>query len=490
MTPDGRIILASNRGPVSFVSSDNGFETKRGAGGLAGALDPVARRLGERAVWIAAATSATDRKALGLGATERLRDDLGYRVDLLDIDPDTYATYYDDVSNRLLWFANHCLWDEVGIDPSSADIAGWKNAYVPVNQRFARSAAERSEGGALVLFQDYHLSLAPALLRDARADDTILHFTHSSFCAFDQGIGLLPDPLPHDIVRGMLGADLVGFHEPRWAKNFLDCCERTGYEVDRTSGAVAVGERRAWVRCYPIPIDASDLVERSRAEETQSWARRHQEWAAGRSVIARADRMEPSKNIVRGFEAFGRMLDADPSFAGRVCFVACVYPSRQEVPEYQRYAERIESTVEAINQRHPDSIALFTEDDFDRSLGALLIYDVLLVNSIMDGMNLVSKEGPALNQRDGALVLSEGAGSFGEMKSGAVVIDDPFDVDETSARIRDALALGPKDRKENARLLRDAATARVPEEWVNAQIEDLEAIRDEGAPVTSWEQLA
>jgi trehalose 6-phosphate synthase len=490
MTPDVRITLASNRGPVSFVRTDGSFETKRGAGGLAGALDPVARGLGDGALWIAAATSPADSEAIAAGEPSRLREELGYRVELIDIDPSVYAVYYDDVSNGLLWFANHGLWDEVGVDPGPVPPAGWAEAYVPVNERFARGIALRADDDALALVQDYHLSLVPGMLRKLAPNVTSLHFTHSSFCGFDEGIGRLPAPLPTQLVEGMLGADLVGFHEQRWARNFLECCKRTGFDVDESPGRVRIGDRFSWVRCYPIPIDAADLAERAKAQETQGWATRILDWANGRTLVVRSDRMEPSKNIVRGFEAFGSMLDAEPELRDRVCFVACVYPSRENVPEYQRYADLITGSVDAVNARHPDSVALFTEDDFDRSLGALAVYDVLLVNSIMDGMNLVSKEGPSLNRRDGVLVLSRGAGSFEEMREGAMIVQDPFDVQETAVRLREAIHLDGDERKRRAELLRKAATARVPEDWVNSQIEDLVAIRAQEPPVTSWEQIA
>lgn len=488
MADDIRITLASNRGPVSFVERNGGFDTKRGAGGLAGALDPVARRMGDNAIWIAAATSEADRMAIAHGETSHLRSELGYRVELLDIDPITYAAYYDEISNRLLWFANHCLWDEVGITADDDALQRWTDGYLPVNDRFAAAVAELGHDDALVFFQDYHLTLAPARLREMSPERTSLHFTHSSFCGFDSGLGRLPDPMPKRIVQGMLGADLVGFHEPRWAHNFFDCCERVGHTVDRPRGLVEVGDRSAWVRCYPIPIDPDDLSERARTSETRAWAQRHLGWADGRAVIVRADRMEPSKNIVRGFEAFGTLLDENPSLREQICFIACVYPSRQDVAEYQAYAQQIEAAVDEINSRHPDSIALFTEDDFDRSLGALLTYDVLLVNSIMDGMNLVSKEGPTLNERDGVLVLSTGAGSFGELGAGSVIIEDPFDVHETATRLGEALALSADERRSRAELLRSTVRARIPEDWLQEQLDDLIAIRSGDGPQSSLQQ--
>jgi trehalose 6-phosphate synthase len=483
MDEDLKVALVSNRGPVSFLPGENGFDTKRGAGGLSGALDPVAEALGDRAVWIAAAISKTDREAVAAGESRRLRDDLGYWVKMLDIEPGTYARYYDVVSNRMLWFANHCLWDELEIkDFGKEELHAWDDAYVPVNQLFADTVAEITDDSWIVLFQDYHLSMAPQFLRQQRPNTTIFHFTHSSFCGPDAGLERLPSPIPRNVIEGMLGADLVGFHIRAWVNNFLDCCERIGAKVDRDEGLVHHEGHRSWVREYPIPIDAADLRERAAGEEAARWAQRFAGRNTGR-VIVRADRTEPSKNIIRGFEAFGLLLDQRPDLRD-TRFVACLYPSRQSMPEYQRYAEGIEKVVAEVNERHPDSIELFMKDDFDRTLGALSLYDVLLVNPIMDGMNLVAKEGPTLNQTDGVLVLSSGAGAFEELGPHAVDIEDPLDIEETVGALARALEMDPGERKRRAEGLRSVVEASTPEGWIGAQLEDLQRIKRGEDPAT------
>lgn len=485
MDEDLKVAVVSNRGPVSFLEGgDEGFGMKRGAGGLAGALDPVVEALGDQGVWIAAAISETDRRAVDAGELERLKKVLGYRVRLLEIEPATYAQYYDVVSNRMLWFANHCLWDELNIKAFGADeLDAWQHSYVPVNEMFAKAVDELADPSWLVLFQDYHLAMAPRYLRRLNPDYTIFHFTHSSFCGPDAGLERLPSPIPGDVIEGMLGADLVGFHVHSWARNFLDCCERIGADVDRERGLVNHDDRKSWVRTYPIPIDEADLCDRGHGRIPQQWAQRFRDEASG-PIIVRADRTEPSKNIVRGFEAFGLVLDRHPEFA-TTRFVACLYPSRQTMPEYQRYAQAIEEAVEKVNARHPGSIELFMQDDFDRTLGALMVYDVLLVNSIMDGMNLVSKEGPTLNERDGVLVLSEGAGSFEELGDHAVGIANPLDVEETAAALVRALEMSAEERQRKADRLRDVVVTSTPEHWIGNQLEDLVRIKRGGEPAST-----
>ena len=484
MRDDLSVVLVSNRGPVSFAQENGGFELKRGAGGLAGALDPVARRLGGRVVWIAAATSDEDRQAVAAGAADGLQDELGYPVYFLDFEPETYANYYDVVSNRMLWFAVHCLWDELGVKEfGEREIEAWNDAYQPVNERFARAVLEIAESDSLVLIQDYHLTTAPGFLRKARPNQTIFHFTHSSFCGPD-GLERLPAPIPRRVIEGMLGADLIGFHVAAWVEGFLHCCERIGAQVDWVAGTVEHGGRSTWVREYPIPIDPRDLRERSGGDEATAWARRFAELTDG-PLIVRADRTEPSKNIVRGFEAFGRLLDRRADLKASARFVACLYESRQSMPEYRRYIENIKASVASVNDRHPGSIQLFLEDDYDRTLGALREYDVLLVNPIMDGMNLVSKEGPTINERNGVLVLSRRAGSFEELGQTAVAIEDALDVDAIADALESGIGMGQEERERRALELRVLVEARTPRDWIEAQIDDLIEVQEGREPKTA-----
>ena len=477
------VVLASNRGPVSFVQENGGFQMTRGAGGMAGALDPMARQLGDRAVWICATSSDEDRKALAAGAADGLSEELGYPVYLLDVEPDTYTQYYDVVSNRMLWFAHHCLWDELDIkDFGAEECDAFEGAYQPVNKRFADAILEVADPHSIVLIQDYHLTTAPRFLRQARPDQVISHFTHSSFCG-PEGLERIPSPIPRLVIEGMLGADLVGLHVKPWVEGFLQCCERIGAQVDWDAGLVRHNGRHSWVREYPIPTDVEGVRERAAEEAAQHWAQHFEESTPG-PLVARADRAEPSKNIVRGFEAFEAVLDRREELRGRMRFVACLYPSRQSMPEYRRYSDEIETTVEQINKRYPDSIELFMEDDYDRTIGALAVYDVLVVNPIMDGMNLVSKEGPTVNKRSGVLVLSQGAGSFEELGELAIQIQDSLDVSSTADALERALDLPTPERGERAQKLRARVSGSKPEDWIHAQLQDLQAIQDGKEPLT------
>jgi trehalose 6-phosphate synthase len=475
MQEDLSVVLASNRGPISFVKTETGFETKGAAGGASPALDAVARRLGDRAFWVAAAISDADREAVESGAAAEAAEELGYGFRYLTFAPDVYDGYYNEVSNRMLWYANHCLWDEVGVGAADLSPDAWEQAYEPVNREFAHEIRAHLSPGALVLFQDYHLTTAPGHLRHDVPDALIAHFTHSSFCG-REGMAQLPSEIRRGVVEGLLGADLLGFHVGPWVEGFFGVCEDAGAIVDRELGAVDHDGRRTWVRAYPIPIDARDLDQRAQSPTVADWARRFRNWAGERRLIVRGDRAEPSKNIVRGFEAFALLLDRHPELASRVCFAACVYPSRQGLKEYRDYAERIRAAADRVTADHPGVIELYMSDDFDRTLGAYREYDVLLVNPLMDGMNLVAKEGPAVNERQGVLVLSRGAGSFAELGRSAVSIENPLDVSETADALWTAIDLSENDRGRRAGELAEIARSSKPGDWIEAQIDDLAAI--------------
>jgi trehalose 6-phosphate synthase len=484
MTDDLNVILASNRGPVSFVKAGDGYEIRRGAGGAAPALNRAARRLENHAHWIAAMTSRADREAIAAGAGEGLEEMLGYSVELLDIDPDIYSAYYNVASNRMLWFAHHCLFEEIGMESfGRREVEAWVKAYEPVNRMFAETVARYADRQSLVFFQDYHLSTAPLDLRQILAHQPSAHFTHSAFCG-PNGLRHLPADIARRVIEGMLGADLVGFHVHNWVRGFLASCVEMGFEVDWDRITVKQKGRETWVRTYPIPIDAEYLRRRAEGRKAQRWIRDLTEGLEG-PLIVRADRMEPSKNIVRGFEAFGVLLDRRPDLARSARFVACLYPSRESMREYQRYGKEVQAAVGAVTDRHPGSIRLFLRDSFDRTVAALSLYDVLLINPLMDGMNLVAKEGPALNGRDGVVVLSEGAGAFSELGSEAVGIKDPGNVDDTADALERAIEMPLDDRKRMAGILRERVESNRPDDWIEDQLEDLVEIHHGRDPHTA-----
>jgi trehalose 6-phosphate synthase len=447
------LVVVSNRGPLSFTFDASGRAVGHaGAGGLVSSLGPVVESTG--VLWVAAAMSDADRAAAAPGVV----DESGYRLLLLALDRERYRMAYEDISNATLWYLHHRLFDLARrpvFDERWHD--AWE-AYREVNHSFAAAVQEHAPTGAAVLVQDYHLALVGALVAAERPDLRLVHFTHTPFCEPSE-LGTLPDAAARELLRGMAGNRACGFHSSRWADAF-------------TRGSRAVLGRRPRTFVAPLAPDAERLRKIAASEDCAAAAERLDYVHGERRLIVRVDRIEPSKNVLRGFVAYEALLRRFPEWRERVTFLALLYPSREGLADYVAYRREIESTVAGINERwgRPgwEPIILDVADDVARSVAALQRYDVLLVNPLRDGLNLVAKEGPLLNGRDGVLVLSHEAGAWDEM--GAAVGINPFDVTGTAEALAAALAMAPVDRARHAAAVRAAAAARTPQHWLEDQL--------------------
>jgi trehalose 6-phosphate synthase len=279
----------------------------------------------------------------------------------------------------------------------------------------------------------------------------------------------------------MLGADVVGFQAPAWAENFLLCCRALpDARVDLRRRLVRWEGREVRVRVHPISIDPEALREAAASEPVASAARDIRGWAGEQRLLVRVDRAELSKNILRGFLAYERFLEGNREWLGRIGFLALLNPSRQHLAEYRAYTNECSELAERINGRLGrqgwQPIRLSLKDDHPQVLAAYRLYDVLLVNPVFDGMNLVAKEGPVLNERDGVLILSENAGAYTELGRHALGVN-PFDVEATAASMATALRMDPSERRRRSRSLRVAIARNPIDRWVGAQLEDLERVR-------------
>jgi trehalose 6-phosphate synthase len=447
---DADLVLASNRGPVSFKRGPDGeLVASRGAGGLVSSVAPLVEGTG--ATWVAAAMSDEDREAAEGGLIEAE----GFRVRSLDFDPDLYHLAYDVVSNGILWFLHHGLFDLPRRPRFDRLFREAWEAYRAYNRTFAEAVAEAAPNGGVALLQDYHLSLAPALLAKARPDLRIVHFSHTPF-APPSMLRVLPDDVRAELLAGMGAARACGFHATRWAANFEASCPNTPTFVS------------------PLAPDVRDIQEVASSDECRTEHRWLDEVVGESRMILRVDRIELSKNILRGFLAFDDLLEHRPSWRGHVVFVALVYPSREALPEYQAYRVEVQALAERVNQRWGTDdwtpVVLDDSDNFPRSVAALSRYDVLLVNPICDGLNLVAKEGPLVNANDGVLALSREAGAWDELgQPGAALGLNPYDVVETAEVLHTALSLDGEERAARSRAVREAASARSPEVWLDDQ---------------------
>ncbi|MCC6943846.1 MAG: trehalose-6-phosphate synthase [Thermomicrobiales bacterium] len=484
---DRALIVASNRGPVTFRwQGGKRFTSTRGSGGVVTAVSSIARE--RQPVWIACAMTEGDRKRAALAAEEGEvlitppGDDPDFRLRFVVPDAETYHKYYNVIANPLLWFLQHYLWDT----PRSPDITGdtydaWLNGYTVVNQLFADeilASFEEFDQPPIVMLQDYHLYLTAAIIRAKRPDAIIQQFVHIPWPEPDYW-RLLPMSFRRSICEGMLGNDIVGFQTPDHARSFLHTCEAyvPGVDIDYPGRAVLWDGRRIEVRTYPISIDVESV--RTAAYSTE--ARSHDRYLPNylnEYTVLRVDRAEPSKNIVRGFHAFDRMLELHPEFLGRVNFLAILVPSRLDVAEYQEYLDNVSSIVGRINAKYANvetswqPIHLLMGENYPRALAAMKWYDVLLVNTIIDGMNLVAKEGCLLNERNGVLILSEGAGAAIQLGEEALMIA-PADVEGTAEAIFRALTMPLTERRRRADNLRRMVEADDVATWFKEQLHDI-----------------
>ncbi|MDP9070327.1 MAG: trehalose-6-phosphate synthase [Actinomycetota bacterium] len=451
-SPD--LVIVSNRGPLSFTKDDEGrLVTTRGGGGLVSSLGPAVADTG--ATWVASAITEADREAAASGIVEAE----GFRLHSLVTEPGAYRQFYEVVANATLWFLHHDLFD---LPRRPRLDRHWRQAwdtFCDVNDAFAKAVADVAPEGGTVLVHDYHLSLLGDTLRRLRPDLHTAHFNHTPFC-HPAALRVLPDHAARRLITGLAGHGACGFHSARWAESFEACCREMLVPPPRTFVAPAVSD-----------LDALEAVAASeQCGRDLAWL---EDQVADRRLIVRVDRVELSKNLLRGFLAFDELLHDHPEWRERVVLCACAYPSRDTLVDYLAYRLEVEALAERINTTWATPswtpVVLDLSDSFARSVAALRRYDVLLVNPIRDGMNLVAQEGAAVNERDGVLVLSREAGAWDELGQAALGVN-PFDVTATADALVQALTMEETERAERSAALRSVATRRSPQDWLADQV--------------------
>jgi trehalose 6-phosphate synthase len=479
MRADGQLLIASNRGPVSFTrGADGALSAKRGGGGMVSGLAAAADE--RPMLWVCAALSDTDREA-ARGTRGGLLDpgELGggAAVRMLDIPPAIFDSAYNGVANSTLWFVHHMLYDTPSQPSFGPAFARQWEAFRRYNEMFADALAESAAAATHAAIQDYHLCLAPRLLAERAPGLRIAHFSHTPWAPPDY-YRLLPDWVGQAVLAGILGADHAGFLCERWADSFMDCCEvLLGAKIDWERGHVSYAGHITTIGVHPLGVDADQLRARAAEADVLDRMTALADATAGLKLIVRIDRTELSKNIFRGLEAYRELLRAHPEWHGKVVHVAFAYPSRNDLPEYQEYTAAVQRLAGEIEAEFAapgwDPLLLEVYDDYARSLAACRLADVLLVNPIRDGMNLVAKEGPILSDRNCAVVLSTEAGAAAELGSHALLIN-PFDVTQTMQALHRALTMSDTERAGRCSALATAAAAMPPSRWLDDQLRALD----------------
>lgn len=486
---DRALIIAANRGPVTFQTQADGSRTfNRGSGGLVTALMGLAQHVD--ATWIACARSEEDT-AWEQGDVSLWKDDSTIRINFLSPSLEAYDGYYNVIANPLLWFLQHSMWDVprqpiIDLETWTA----WRQGYVAINQLFAdaiveqvRASKEIAGKQTIAMLHDYHLYLAPRMIRNQMRPyerPVITHFVHIPWPGPDYW-QILPPEMRVSILEGLLGADVLGFQTNDDALNFMRTCQRhlKRVGVKYKKGRVWYRNHATHVQAYPISIDIGALRTLADSDEVAAHRQDILDMVGDKKMILRVERVEPSKNIVRGFIAFEEFLRLYPEYVDNVIFVAILVPSRMDLGEYRDYLDEVMSIVGRINAQYAtadwEPIRVLVGESYTRAVAAMQCYDVLLVNSVVDGMNLVAKEGPIVNLRCGGLVLSERTGAREQLESAATVIA-PCDIHATANALYDNLALPEEERCRRAARLAEIIDSEDITSWLTSQLETLEQL--------------
>lgn len=485
-----RLVLASNRGPVEHRRHPDGaILARRGSGGVVTALASLTKMM--EFSWVASAMSEADRAVSH--ENDRIKSSVpGQQIYLRYVVAPrrVYHKYYNVFCNPLLWFLQHYMWNSPYNPNIDADVMdAWEDGYLVVNRAFADAIVKESSGSRdapIVMLHDYHLYMAPKYIREALPNAVVTLFVHIPWPT-PRYWQLLPACIRRSMWDSLCATDIVGFQSLADVRSFLDTCETflPEAEVDTVEHAVYLHGHKTLARAYPISIDTQEVMEIANSRRALEY---EQKLAAlcTENTIVRVDRAEPSKNVVRGFRAYTMLLEQHPELHGKVNFLAFLVPSRTHIRQYKRYLSEIEAMVGEINVHYGSTewqpVTVFYENNYAQAIAGMKLYDILLVNPVIDGMNLVAKEGPTVNTKNGVLILSETTGAYHQLHEGALCVA-PADVQGTTDALYQAITMSAEERARRAHVLRDVIAREDVTHWIMRQLEDIEAlVQGEGQP--------
>lgn len=473
---DSTIVIVANRGPHDFVWEKGHWIAKPATGGLVSMIEPLARQ--PNVAWFCCVSeppgSEAERDALFVTAKDQTDADLN--VVPVPLPAGLYHDYYGEISNEVLWMLQHHLVGQFGY--SSLDRKrheAWEG-YMQANRKMAEAIAATEIPIRAFLIQDYHLYPLPALLRERFPDTPSLHFVHIPF-PDPALLKLIPKHWRDSILRGLLGADVVAFQTQGDVRSFLSCCEELLHAtVDYYRKVVIMPSRTVRVKAYPASVDPEEVLRVQALPQVEA-ARERLKQEEKEYNIVRVDRLDPSKNQVLGFTAFGRLLETRPNLRGRIRFLAFLVPSRTDLTIYRAYRDAVFGEVERINTRFApecgfEPIQIFYTNDRAQAFAAMESCDVLIVNSQEDGMNLVVKEWAILSKKPGALIVSETTGVATEMSSDALLIC-PLDVEGTTQALEEAITMPLAERQSRLDRLRAVVNRWTARDWLQSQLDEL-----------------
>ena len=477
------LIVVSNSGPVTYGRSGGERTARRGGGGLVTALRSLV--LHHDVTWIASAMSEEDRVVAnendGEAFEETARDGTSFRLRLVAHDEHAYDWYYNVVANPMLWFLQHHLWGlafEPVIDHGFHH--AWSEGYVAVNQAFADAVLDEldRDPSAAVFFHDYHLYVAPRIVRDARPETRLVHFVHIPWPGTDSW-SVLPLEIRRAIHDGLLANDVVGFHTRRWRRNFMRVAEDTvGAVPDWARDVLGYDGRRVVVTAAPISVDTAEFDDLAQSPAVIEAGERLARAAAGEADPARRPHRSVEEHRARLSRA--RALprrapgDARPRRPARAPRPVAAGDSRSTPSTSARSSARRGASTTGSSATAGCRSTSRSSDNFPQAVAAYKDFDVLLVNAIFDGLNLIAKEAPLVNERDGVLILSENAGAHEELGDWALSVN-PFDVAGQADAIHRALEMPADERRQRLGAIRSWVREHDLAAWIELQLQALDA---------------
>jgi trehalose 6-phosphate synthase len=477
----GSIVLISNRGPNDFVWQQDRWVPKPASGGLVSMIDPLARR--PDVAWFCCVSEPPDaseaRASLFTTAADQTDPDL--HIVPVPLPAWVYQAYYGAISNEVLWMLQHHLVGQFGYSSLDAERhRAWSEGYLEANRRMVEAVLASGIHPRAFLIQDYHFYPLPALLRQAFPGTPSLHYTHIPFPG-PATLKLIPRQWRDAILLGMLGADVIGLQTRRDTRSLLGCCEELlQAQVDyKNSTVLAADGRVVRVRGFPASTDPAAVQQTMHSSGVLS-ARRRLAPFLEKLTVVRVDRLDPSKNQIIGFKAFGRLLEMRSDLRGRLRFLAFLVPSRTDLSVYREYRAAVYAAIREVNATYAqacgfDPIEVFYTNDRDQALVAMEGCDALLVNSREDGMNLVVKEWAVVSNRPGVVVLSETCGAASEMGADALMVS-PLDIEGTAQAMAQAIDMSNIERRARLTGVRTKVFAWTAAHWLSAQLDALDQV--------------
>jgi len=455
---------------------------KTGAGGMIPTLLPIMEKA--KGIWIASAMNDADAEMAEKYQQSKIpvpEDNPKFYVSLIIHDSNEYHEFYNVMNNPLIWFIHHYMWNLYNTPKIDENIHNAWKSYENINQKFAEKIIHEvnsCEKKPLILLQDFQLEICPGYIREQFKDIFLSHFIHIPWPQPDY-FQIFPDYIRKSMIEGLLSNNIIGFHIKKYIKNFLMTCESYADHIDWENDIVYYNGRKTYVKKYPISVDDKKLIESSKSEKVLKYEEYVKKIKGSNFLFYRTERTDPSKNIIRGFNAYDIFLEKYPEFQEKVTFFITGVTTRQDVKEYRDYKVEVNEIIDDINNKYSKNgwkpIVPHFDADYSLVIAAFKNYDCLLVNSIYDGMNIVPKEGSIVNENNGILILSETTGAYDELKDYSININ-AFDIKDTVDALYQAVMMSHEERGERLAGLKKIISSYNVYSWMGEQFQDIQKL--------------